>query len=136
MLTFTAIGNSAPLYASLALIGWAYARWRAGDPLPVLPILTIVGLAALSHIALDLPVHADDAHPHFWPFTDWRFYSPVSYYDGDYYGQWAQVIEFLFASCLVVLLWRRFKTSWVRAALAIAILSYIVVPVFWYLQFA
>lgn len=136
MLTFTAIGNSAPLLATIALVGWAYARWRAGNPLPSLPLLTVLGLAALSHLALDFPVHADDAHPHFWPISEWRFRSPVSYWNNAYHAQWVTVIELLVALGLLTLLWRRFKARWVRAILLLAGLAYIAVPAFWYLQFS
>lgn len=35
--------------------------------------------AALLHLALDFPLHNDDARAHFWPLTNWKFISPVSY---------------------------------------------------------
>lgn len=136
MLTFTAIGNSAPLYAAIALAAWAYVRWRVGEPLPVLPTLTVLGLAALSHLALDFPVHVDDAHPHFWPITEWRFRSPVSYWNNNFHAQWVAVVELLVALGLLALLWQRFKARWVRAILSLAGLAYIAVPAFWYLQFS
>jgi hypothetical protein len=136
MLTFTAIGNSAPLYAAIALAAWAYARWRADRPLPVLPTLCVLGLAALSHLALDLPVHVDDAHPHFWPLTNWRFRSPVSYWDGNFHARWVMLAELITALGLLALLWRRFMAHWVRAILLLAGLAYIAVPAFWYLQFS
>lgn len=136
MLTFTAIGNSAPLYAALALAGWAYARWRAGEPLPVLPMLSVLGLAALSHLALDFPVHVEDAHPHFWPLTQWRFRSPVSYWNDNFHAQWVMVVELLIALCLLALLWRRFQARWVRAILSLAGIAYLAVPAFWYMQFS
>ena len=41
----------------------------------------MIGAAALLHLTFDLPFHHDDAHPHFWPFSDWRFTSPLSYWD-------------------------------------------------------
>lgn len=135
MLTFTAIGNSAPLYGAVALAAWAYARWRIGEPLAVLPTLTVLGLAALSHLALDFPVHVDDAHPHFWPLSEWRFRSPVSYWNGNFHAQWVSVVELLVALGLLTLLWRRFQARWVRAILSLAGMAYIAVPAFWYLQF-
>lgn len=135
MLTFTAIGNSAPLYGAIALLAWVYARWRAGAPLPTLPLLTVLGLAALSHLALDFPVHVDDAHPHFWPITEWRFRSPVSYWNNNHHAQWVSVVELIAALGLLTLLWRRFKARWVHAVLLLAGMAYIVVPIFWYLQF-
>jgi hypothetical protein len=45
------------------------------------------------HVVVDFFVHADDAYKHFWPLTNWRFFSPVSYYDSNYYGQWFGILE-------------------------------------------
>lgn len=136
MLTLTAIGNSAPLYAAIALAAWAYARWRTGRPLPALPTLTVLGLAALTHLAGDFPVHVDDAHPHFWPLTDWRFRSPVSYWDNAHHGRAFGAFEAALGITLAAILFFRFKALWVRALLALCVLAYLAVPVFWYLQFA
>lgn len=39
------------------------------------------------HIAMDIPVHHDDGPVVFWPIDwDYRFESPVSYWDRDHYG--------------------------------------------------
>lgn len=79
--------------------------------------------AALLHIALDFPLHHDDGRAHFWPLTDWVFESPVSYWDGNHYGNIVGPIEIALSLALCVLLWRRFQTRWARlgiAALAIA----------------
>jgi len=49
----------------------------------------IVGACLLSmllHTLTDLPVHHDDGHRHFFPLSDWRFDSPVSYWDPAHYG--------------------------------------------------
>lgn len=135
MLTFTAIGNSAPLYAAIALLGWFWARMRAGEPLPALPALTVLGLAALSHLAGDFPVHVDDAHPHFWPLSDWRFRSPISYWDSAHHGRAFGTFEAALGITLAAILFFRFKALWVRALLALCVLAYLAVPVFWYLQF-
>lgn len=136
MLTFTAIGNSAPLYGAIALAAWGYTSWRTGKPLPALPALTVLGLAALSHLALDFPVHVDDAHPHFWPITQWRFRSAISYWNNNHHAQWVMIAELLVAAGLLAVLWRRFKARWVRALLLSTGIAYIVVPAFWYLQFS
>ena len=42
--------------------------------------------AALVHLALDFPLHNNDSRAHFWPLTNWKFISPVSYWDPKYYG--------------------------------------------------
>ncbi|MEM6381749.1 MAG: cobalamin biosynthesis protein CobQ [Pseudomonadota bacterium] len=135
MLTLTAIANSAPLYVAIALLGWFWAQARAGKSVDTLPALTVLGLAALSHLAGDLPVHVDDAHPHFWPLTDWRFRSPISYWDGNHYGREFSLFEALLGIGLAVFLWRRFASIWFRALLALCIAAYLIVPLFWWLQF-
>lgn len=55
--------------------------------------LFILFASMLLHTFGDLPLHHDDAHRHFFPFSDWRFSSPVSYWNPDYYGNWFSIIE-------------------------------------------
>lgn len=57
--------------------------------------LLILIASMLLHTLGDLPLHHDDAHRHFFPFSDWRFSSPVSYWDSDHYGDWFSIIEIL-----------------------------------------
>ncbi len=52
-------------------------------------------LSLLLHLLLDLPVHNDDAHRHFFPLSDYRFISPVSYWDTQHYGGIVMIIEWL-----------------------------------------
>ena len=61
------------------------------------PILWLVAASALLHLLCDLPVHHDDAHRHFLPFTNWRFRSPISYWDPRFFGRQFAAIELLFA---------------------------------------
>ncbi|MCR9202334.1 MAG: hypothetical protein NXI04_27140 [Planctomycetaceae bacterium] len=75
-------------------------------------------LAAQSSL-LDLPVHHDDGHRHFLPFSHWRFASPVSYWDPDHHGREFMVLE-LFAAVFACL-WvcrRSPDTSMRRMAIA------------------
>ena len=56
----------------------------------------------LLHVLCDLPLHHDDGHRHFWPLLDWRFESPVSYWDANHYGRPAAIAELaLFVVCYV-----------------------------------
>ena len=78
------------------------SRWHwAIDPLHSFPLIAL-GLAAARlrgwqagqlffaslflHALGDFPVHVEDAHPQFFPFSDWRFRSPVSYLDPAHNG--------------------------------------------------
>ena len=101
------------------------------DAIGALPPLVLFALAALVHLAGDLPLHADDAHRHFWPVTDWRFHSPVSYWDPAHHGTLASVAEGVLGVVLCVVLWRRFPARWVRALVALAAAVYVGVPLYW-----
>ncbi len=101
-----AINNSAPIFAVLLVVGLVLRiDW-----------LWAFGLAALLHAVCDLPLHHDDGHPHFWPFTDWIFVSPVSYWDPRHHGIAAGWVEAGLSVALSVILLRRFKSVVARIA--------------------
>ena len=117
----SAFSNSVFLWGLVAAVGWfAGRRW-----------LVLLGLAALLHLAFDLPVHADDAHRHFWPVSDWRFVSPVSYWDPAHHGRLVGLIEAAGGVALCGVLWRRHAARWARALLALLAVAYLAVPLFW-----
>jgi len=72
------------------------------------------GGAGFLHVCLDFPLHHDDARQHFWPVTDWIFNSPVSYWDGDHYGDIVGVLEIGLCLVCLVFLWRRFESRIAR----------------------
>ena len=97
-----AITNSVPLGVLLLAIG----LWRNSA------VLSALAGAMLIHAGLDVPLHADDAHRHFWPVTNWRFHSPVSYWDPDYHGVWGGLLDFACLFAGIGALWFRFKARW------------------------
>lgn len=103
--TFGAVSNSFVLFGLLFAVAW----WRNW------PLWSAFAIAALVHIALDFPLHADDAHRHFWPISDWRFFSPVSYWDPAQNGLIGGVIESISALLALGVLWWRFKRPRWRA---------------------
>lgn len=120
-----AIDNSLVLWGvALGLALWRRSDWGVA-----------LCSAALLHIAIDLPLHNEDARMHFWPLTDWKFYSPVSYWDSDSGGQIVGIIELALVLALTVYLFRRFRSLiWRGIFLFLAALQ--VVPFFaWYLFF-
>lgn len=80
-----AIFHSIPLAIICWLISY-YFGWQ---------ILQVICISLLLHSLLDLPVHNDDAHKHFFPFSNYRFISPISYWDPKHYGSIVALIEIL-----------------------------------------
>lgn len=92
----------------------AFAYWRKW------PILVAASCAALLHLALDFPLHSHDAHIHFWPITDWRFHSPVSYWDVRDLGLIGAGVETICVFAAAFMLWNRFNRWGWRIPLGIA----------------
>ncbi|MBI2120695.1 MAG: hypothetical protein HYT94_03685 [Parcubacteria group bacterium] len=63
--------------------------------------------SAFLHSVMDFFVHADDAYAHFYPLGDWRFHSPVSYWNPAHYGHYVSAVEILFALAAVWVLRKR-----------------------------
>lgn len=116
--------NSIPIYLGLIALGFL-GRGKAWGKL-----LLVFAAAALIHMATDLPVHAEDAYRHFWPLTDWRFYSPLSYWDEAHHARWVGTVEIILAGGCIALLWRRHPAQWVKIALSLLALFYVVVLAF------
>lgn len=141
-----AMTNSIPAYLAIVLFAVIMAKgWRnlvpnrsehLSDSLvnrqALLQALAAFALAAFIHVLADLPLHHDDGHPHFWPISHWVFASPVSYWDPQHYGHIWSVIEIVLSVALVLILWRRFQSVWVRFLLILSLSAYGGIAVYWY----
>ncbi len=122
-------GHSFVVFCVLAMIAVVLVKvdgryHRAGI------ILAIFSLAAISHSLGDFFLHANDSHAHFWPLSGWRFSSPVSYWDPQFYGQYFMIFEIVMGIAFCFVLYRRFPVNWVRLILSLAVLAYIAVPAY------
>lgn len=92
-----------------------------------------VGIAGTIHVLLDFLVHKDDAYAHFWPISDWRFISPVSYWDPAHYGTTVGTLDSVVVLLLVYWLYRRDSVGWrqwVYLLVGLLYLALLVVPRF------
>ncbi len=117
--------NSFFVAAVFAVAGWFFRERWWGWP------LVFFAAAIAVHAATDLPVHVDDGHRHFWPFSSFVFNSPYSYWDRSHGGGTVSVIEAVFGIVCAIVLWRRFPIMWIRLLCASAIAAYIAVPAYW-----
>jgi len=115
--------NSIPIYGALAVLGYVMRAKTWGK------LTLFFALAALIHMVTDMPVHNHDAYRHFWPFSDWRFISPLSYYEAEYHAGWVSLVEAAIALLSIVVLWRRFPKRWIKISLSILAIFYLALPI-------
>lgn len=77
-------------------------------------------LSAVLHDLGDLPVHNNDAHRHFLPFSGYRFISPFSYWDRRYHARWVSLVERCLVLVATIHLFTPFE-SWVIRSLLILV---------------
>jgi len=49
--------------------------------------------SALLHLVTDFALHHDDARAHFWPLSQWKFESPLSYWDSSHHSFYVIPVE-------------------------------------------
>ena len=90
-------------------------------------------LSAGFHSVLDIPIHREDAHRHFFPLSDFQFRSPISYWDTERFGTIVAGGEVLLVLALTVYLFPRLRTKLGKIALlavsVVAIRNFIVYQV-------
>jgi hypothetical protein len=106
--------HSIPLWTAAVVLALALRVRTAGA----------FAASGLLHQAFDFPLHGEDAHRHFWPLSNWRFESPVSYWDPAQGGAIVGTIELALGLGLVVWFWRRWSGRRARAALVLTGLVY------------
>jgi hypothetical protein len=115
---FTHYFHSIPLAMGLAIVAH-YAG---------VPWLKWLCLSMVLHSIGDLPLHHDDAHRHFLPLSQYRFISPVSYWDRNHHAVWGALAENLAVLGSTIYLWNGLPFSWIKGLLgfwnAIAWIAY------------
>lgn len=112
---FFDVFNSFPIMAlGLGLTIWGASRW--GQLL--FGSMFIHGLG-------DLPLHHDDGHRHFFPLTNWRFESPVSYWDPDHYGGLMTALEIALVLVSTIVLWRNYHSRGAKITLGVTTVLYL-----------
>ena len=112
--------NSLPLIVVLLALGVYFKK----------QLISVLALSMALHVLLDLPFHHDDAHRHFFPFSDWRFFSPVSYWDPKFHGDVMHIVQIAIVIIGLVVLWLRHPGRLEKASLAILGVGYLLFQVF------
>ena len=100
-------GHSIPLALAAALVCFL-VRFQSG---------LYFSLSMFLHSLEDLPVHSEYAHRHFLPFSNYRFYSPISYWNPQYHARIVAPLEWLVILACITILWRRGLKPWAQVLL-------------------
>ena len=126
--TWQTFFNSFHSFPLLALA--CVAAWRAR-----LSAWAIFFASMFGHSLFDFPVHHNDAHQHFFPFSDYRFISPVSYWDPAHFGLWVSALEVMVMVVGGAYLLRSsqstVKTRWVGGLLSVYLLFFVMATALW-----
>jgi membrane-bound metal-dependent hydrolase YbcI (DUF457 family) len=125
-----AISHSFLLWGALAAVSGFLIFNKGHLRAPKAALLFSFSGAALVHSCADFLVHREDAHMQFWPLSDWKFVSPVSYYDRAHYGGWFSLFEAALGIVMAALLFTRYRSILARCALALCMALYAAVPAF------
>ena len=97
------------------------------------PILVALFASLLLHTFGDMPLHHDDAHRHFFPFSDWRFEIPLPYWDPAHHGNQVALAEFIAVMVASVFLWLRYAVlrPWINVLIGIYLAYWVYVFNVW-----
>ncbi|MEO1591115.1 MAG: hypothetical protein AAFU71_07465 [Cyanobacteria bacterium J06632_22] len=123
--------NSIPL----ALLGVGIGLWlrRRKRFRQLGTLLAVCCASVFLHCLVDLPTHAEDAHRHFWPLSNYRFESPLSYWDPAKGGRFFAVFELGLALGLSVYVFRWLRSRFTQGLLIFSNLLFLTFFVRFYL---
>lgn len=89
-------------------IGWKFIKWMS--------------ISALFHSVIDFFVHTEDAYRHWYPLSDWKFHSPISYWNSAEYGHLVSMFDSLLVLGLLTYLYTKYVGRWRIVIISIGIL--------------
>ena len=114
--------NSFPLIVLLFIVGYVKRS----------PFIQVLAASMFLHCLLDFPLHNDDAHRHFYPLTDCRFFSPFSSWDPAHYGFYFLSLEAVLGVISAIILIFSHQVRWVRYFSVLILFIYALFGVFVY----
>ncbi len=97
--TFFDVFNSIPIALAGLVTAFLFKkRW-----------ITLFFAGMLLHAFGDLPFHQEDAHRHFFPFSDWRYFSPISYWNPNHHGALFSILEAIAVFWGIIYLVRKYR---------------------------
>lgn len=123
-----AIGHNFILWVAVILVSLLLVDKSEGGAAAWARLAMPFAAAALVHSGADFLLHREDAHMHFWPLSQWRFVSPVSYWDRNHYGGPFSLFESALGIIMALYLFIRWRRWPLRVALVLCIALYAAIP--------
>lgn len=87
--------------------------------------LALFGASMLLHNLADLPLHAKDAHRHFYPLSNYRFKSPISYWNPTHWGRVTAAFESLLLLGCSAYMYPLLVNGWSKIALVVVNVAFV-----------
>lgn len=118
--------NSIPIFLVLAGLAYYFSK----------PRFFVFCVANLLHFAEDFFVHQEDGHAHFFPLSDYKFMSPISYWDSRSFGHYFSIFEAFLILVLSFYVFKYLKTWWGKTLLILVNVFSFGNHIFWYFIFS
>lgn len=89
------------------------------------PLLRWLAIGALFHTVVDFFVHNEDAYANFWPLSNWRFESPISYWDPNLFGLIVSRFDAIFVIIILIIFYKEIKNIAVKIGIIGLIIFYL-----------
>jgi hypothetical protein len=99
------------------------------------PAVFFLLLSMLLHTVVDFFVHVNDAHRHFYPFSNYRFQSLISYWNPAHYGWLVSPFELILVLIASVLSIAWARSWWIRCGVLFFAISYFIGRLHFTVQF-
>jgi hypothetical protein len=87
------------------------------------PLAEFLFWSAVFHALGDLPIHNHDAHRHFLPLSNYRFISPLSYWDPQHHGKTVALVEKVLVLGATIYLWPQVD-QWLQGLMVVFNVTY------------
>ncbi len=128
-----AVSHSLLMWPALVVMTLLFRRNRSPSVAHWCTAVSVLAASATLHSVIDMLCHREDAHMHFWPLTWWKFVSPVSYWDRNYFGLYFGAFEMTLGAAMALAVMWRYHNWGVRVAASLSLLFYVGVPAYFYL---
>lgn len=123
---FITLSHSFILWPILAILAFTFKQ----------RFIAWLAASALLHSITDFFVHADDAYRHFWPLFDWKFNSPISYWDPSHYGNIVGTLDTIVVFLLFIYLMKQTTSKMGQRGIVYASILYLLMTIAPYIIFS